>query len=783
MSDPDYICDYCSRSFTRKYNLQTHIENCHLNLTCHCEICDQDFGSPTGLFLHLNRGHNSSGQPFPECDICGRVFTRRQNIISHMETVHLLNNSYFPCHICNKTFTTARNMKRHMKVLHDPDVQYLMCNECDRGFKGKNSLIAHIESNHHSNDVLKCHVCAKRYTSKKNLKRHLETCHGQKGEFKCVICPKVYTSSQSLRRHSRTQHLMENHESYTCEYCYKVLYGRHNLESHVLNHHQHLDETFESKYDFFCEICNMTFKKEYLLRQHIKSTHTFQQFYDYCKQSLIKSDEKLQRLKKMKESNSRQACEYCPRDFGSACDLRDHMRLKHDRDYCLATCNVCFQKFFSKETLKEHKKTCVPPKNVNSCSQCDKLFTDVSSLEFHLRIFHPQAQMADSNILDESEMFKCIHCEQVYHNERSLKQHMNLKHASNDPVMCKICKKTLENKYYLAYHIKVYHTAITYWKCDYCDKQFTCKRNIRRHIEYTHLGIQRHKCLECATLFKEKRSLRKHVRIKHPDSATFPQCHICEKRFESAKSCKTHLKLQHSLDVNTHPCEFCSISFDTLEGLNSHLSANHLTEDELYKCQECNLVFKGQEKFNKHFETFHSELPSDDKVLPRCIICMKDFSARKTLKRHIKKFHSDFDADELAAYGSRKRVFSVDCMECVRSFNDDFYSDVHLKLKNSRESVVFECGTCNSSYNSLEFAIHKYKQSYDASQSKLYLSELCTTQMSEDSDSVDMKPESTTGYIKTEPFEAFEKPMEPESTSEIKDEPFIKEEIEYDENH
>lgn len=46
----------------------------------------------------------------------------------------------------------------------------------------------------------------------------------------------------------------------------------------------------------------------------------------------------------------------------------------------------------------EHKKVCLPPPNVNSCNFCDKLFTDISSLEFHVRIFHPQAQIADNDV-------------------------------------------------------------------------------------------------------------------------------------------------------------------------------------------------------------------------------------------------------------------------------------------------------------------------------------------------------------------------------------------------
>lgn len=741
MSSLDYVCDHCSRTFTRKYNLQTHIENCHLNSSCYCEICNQKFGSPGGLQLHLSRGHNRFGQGLPECDLCGRIFTRKQNINSHMITVHLQGGRQdIRCAICYKTFTTERNLKRHTTQLHAPGVEYPTCNECQRSFRGKQSLISHIQTAHSINyKLIKCPLCDKAYSNNRNLKRHVERQHGEKEEFKCEICPKIYTSNQSLRRHAKTQHSKEifNMDIYT--YCHNSNSNENCIESY--------------KFLFSCDLCQMTFESEPNLRQHTKLNHSFQEFYNYCRKTLLKTWRVSQNSNKQRLVYYN--CEFCINAFSTVYDLKDHMRSLHDKEYSLSTCNVCFNKFYSKETMYEHKKICLPPENVNSCSHCDKLFTDVSSLEFHIRIFHPQAQIADSNISssnidDIDTSYRCLHCDRIYYSERSLKHHMKLKHTTDEAVKCQYCSKICSNKYYLASHIKIVHNNDSWSKCDYCDKQFKSKRNIRRHIEYTHLGMQRYKCIECETLFKEKRSLRKHVRTKHPNSTLFPQCHICEKRFESAKSCKIHLKLLHSFNMNTHPCDLCSVSFTSLEALKIHLATKHLAEDEIYKCKECNLVFKGQEKFDFHNEEFHLNLPTH-KTLPRCIICTKDFSTRKTLKRHIKKFHEEFNVDELATYGSRKRVLSIECNECLKNFNDDYHIGVYEKLKNMRDSIIFKCEFCKSSYNSLEFAIQRYRQTFDVSKSKLYLSELCTTEMSDDSQYNDtMEPESTTYDIKAE---------------------------------
>lgn len=670
-----------------------------------------------------------------------------------MITIHL-QASEISCELCEKKFTTQRNLKRHLHQIHNPDFSYLECDDCSKIFKGKHSLIAHIQATHNiSRHSSKCHICHKVYTNKRNLKRHIESFHGEKGVYKCSLCPKIYTSNQSLRRHSRIRHQTSKQKT------------RIILRS---------NETFK----IGCEKCGRAFPEEPLLRQHMKADHSFQAFYDYCRKALLRKElSKCNYATEQSRESCSFNCEFCTNAFPTVYQLKDHMRIHHNKDYCLSTCNVCFSKFFSKEMMSDHKKICVPPPGVNSCNFCDKLFTDISSLEFHTRIFHPQSQIADTDITstnqedtieDTNSIFKCVHCERVYYSDRSLKHHMKLKHTTDEAVECLQCGKICNNKYYLASHTKIVHTDNFWSKCDYCEKQFKSKRNIRRHIEYTHLGMQRYKCIECETLFKEKRSLRKHVRTKHSESTAFPQCHLCQKRFESAKSCKIHLKLVHSFNMNTHPCHLCSVSFNAFDALKIHLQTSHLAEDEIYKCEECNVVFKGQEKFEQHNDLYHVNLVPNikQKVLPRCIICMKDFSTRKTLKRHIKKFHLEFDPDELATFGSRKRVFNVECEQCLKKFSEEHYQNLYLKHKDKKNAVIFTCEACHSSYNALEFSIQKQRQQSFEGKSKMILSELCTAEMSEEeeedevsnfgkfAEEIKMEPESTTSdLIKQEPLD------------------------------
>ena len=93
----------------------------------------------------------------PECDICHRVFTRKDTIDRHKINVHFKNilppdfKTTIPikqCHICNKTFQ-SKEMKMHMEKDH-----------------------------HKAEDVIlvPCHICKENINETK-LKKHIKTVH------------------------------------------------------------------------------------------------------------------------------------------------------------------------------------------------------------------------------------------------------------------------------------------------------------------------------------------------------------------------------------------------------------------------------------------------------------------------------------------------------------------------------------------------------------------------------------------------------------------------------
>lgn len=166
------------------------------------------------------------------------------------------------------------------------------------------------------------------------------------------------------------------------------------------------------------------------------------------------------------------------------------------------------------------------------------------------------------------------------------------------------------------------------------------------------------------------------------------------------------------------------------------------------KCDICNIIFNERTLFEEHKK---AHMISTNRI-PRCIICAKDFSSRKTLKRHIKKFHSEFQPNELADFGILNQEFIVKCEDCIKKIKDDYHFGVYQKWKHLSKTIIFKCEACKSSYNCLEYAIQRYKQNFDITKSKLYLSELCTTEMSDTESHIgQVEPVTSTVDIKSEP--------------------------------
>ena len=79
------------------------------------------FSDQSALSAHYDTAHAQgpkSERRF-KCDVCGKRFTKKHNLKTHLSTVHSVGDvKTYKCDICSKVCSQKSNLKTHMKHVH-----------------------------------------------------------------------------------------------------------------------------------------------------------------------------------------------------------------------------------------------------------------------------------------------------------------------------------------------------------------------------------------------------------------------------------------------------------------------------------------------------------------------------------------------------------------------------------------------------------------------------------------------------------------------------------------
>ena len=121
-----YICEQCSKTFSRKFHLKRHMLSHERRFSC--SICAETYSRQGNLTRHRKFKHdNSDCMPVP-----GKQ-----------------DRTGFKCSYCVKTFSRRDNLNRHIKIHHSKSqLRNFQCNHCDYILSSYDKLIKHVEDNH-----------------------------------------------------------------------------------------------------------------------------------------------------------------------------------------------------------------------------------------------------------------------------------------------------------------------------------------------------------------------------------------------------------------------------------------------------------------------------------------------------------------------------------------------------------------------------------------------------------------------------------------------------------
>ena len=269
---------------------------------------------------------------------------------------------------------------------------------------------------------------------------------------------------------------------------------------------------------------------------------------------------------------------------------------------------------------------------------------------------------------------KCRLCEKAFHDERTLKRHVNHIHKGIERPRnhhCDICFESFELKRMLDNHLEFCRSK---FKCLTCKEFFPSSWFLKRHVDFVHEGKRDHRCHDCHKSFATSGALNIHQSNLNCERDCVDEgCDFCHPERQSPSS-----------SSGVAPPEF--IPEEAIENEISEILDNPLPPSKglsLYTCKLHHKNFSTEEKVREHINWIHHGIK-----VKICPTCKKGFASIPCLKIHFTK------SPDCKRPSTFKKEKIHECPLCSKTFIEAPRLDHHVKLYHAS----IKCKDCDKSF-------------------------------------------------------------------------------------
>ncbi|XP_076234969.1 uncharacterized protein LOC143179557 [Calliopsis andreniformis] len=501
-----FPCDICGRCLASRASRDEH-RRTHTGERPHvCETCGKSFKQKASL--HVHRSFHSNRFPH-ECPFCEQSFRRKQELTKHV-FVHTEQKPY-PCDICDKRFRSKGCISRHKRprTLPEESQQELAPSFAFSGlisdvclfyrWKTKSSGVARIlkikneSTNKEGIEYVQCVRCNTIFVNMQYFIDHMNTEHSVQIHY-CQYCKLAYSQGKDFEEHMKTHGTSyEEPKDATKD---DTVERSTDVEKDSLQDKKATNEETEKFSSFTCNLCGRTFRKKWVLENHI---------YRHTEINWGENTSETELVRKAQQKiNNRLSykCDTCKKIILTKRGFLRHIRVHFDKRPC--TCDLCGKSYRIEQDLARHIRDVHDGLKKYACDICGRAFANKGAKDDHRRIHTGERPYA------------CEHCPKMFRTLNSIYVHNRI-HTDYKPHKCSYCEKCFRSRQRLTNH-ETTHTRIKAFVCEICGKSFSVKGEVVRH-KATHNEEKPFDC-KCGMKFGQKRYLKSHIKQHHKEASS-----------------------------------------------------------------------------------------------------------------------------------------------------------------------------------------------------------------------------------------------------------------------